>query len=239
MDGMDGSVLKFFDSTPLSLVNVMLNLALAAALAFLISWHFRRYGSTFSNRSKFARVLPVLTLTTMLIITVIKSSLALSLGLVGALSIIRFRTPVKEPEELAYIFLAIASGLALGADQQVLAVCLVPSILLVMGIQAAFRKTAAQSNVYLNVEIPVSGARAGADGPSDDTAELDSLVDSITPHTSRLNLRRYDVNDGALQASFHMDCEDVDSLVKLEQGVRKLHPRASLSFVERSSIQGV
>ena len=46
-------------------------------------------------------------------------TLALSLGLVGALSVIRFRTPVKEPEELAYVFLAIASGLALGADQQV------------------------------------------------------------------------------------------------------------------------
>ena len=68
---------------------------------------------------------------------------------------------------------------------------------------------------------------------------LDSLVDSISGHTSRLNLRRYDVNNGSLQASFHMDCNDVDSLVKLEHDVRKLHPSASLSFVERSSIQGV
>ena len=47
-----------------------------------------------------------------------KIFLALSLGLVGALSIVRFRTPIKEPEELAYIFLAIAIGLALGADQK-------------------------------------------------------------------------------------------------------------------------
>ncbi|MEM7167498.1 MAG: DUF4956 domain-containing protein [Planctomycetota bacterium] len=236
MDGIDGSVLKFFESTPFSIATVLLNLALAAGLAFLISWHFRRYGSTFSNRSKFARVLPVLTLTTMLIITVIKSSLALSLGLVGALSIIRFRTPVKEPEELAYIFLSIASGLALGADQQVLALCMVPAILVVMSIQAAFRKTSQQSNVYLNVEIPQDNSKVAAD---EGTPELDALVDSISTHTSRLNLRRYDVNDGALQASFHMDCDDVESLVKLEQGVRKLHPSASLSFVERSSIQGV
>ena len=56
-------------------------------------------------------------MTTLLVIAVVKSSLALSLGLVGALSIVRFRTPIKEPEELAYIFLAIALGLCLGADQ--------------------------------------------------------------------------------------------------------------------------
>ena len=67
-------------------------------------------------------VLPVICLTTLLVISVVKSSLALSLGLVGALSIVRFRTPIKEPEELAYIFLAIAIGLALGADQKEVAV---------------------------------------------------------------------------------------------------------------------
>jgi len=51
-----------------------------------------------------------------LVITVVKSSLALSLGLVGALSIVRFRTPIKEPEELGYIFLTIAIGLGFGAN---------------------------------------------------------------------------------------------------------------------------
>ncbi len=53
----------------------------------------------------------------MLIITIVKSSLALSLGLVGALSIVRFRSAIKEPEELAYLFLCIAIGLGLGASQ--------------------------------------------------------------------------------------------------------------------------
>ena len=57
-------------------------------------------------------------MTTMFIITIIKSSLVLSLGLIGALSIIRFRTAIKEPEELTYLFLAIAIGLGLGANQR-------------------------------------------------------------------------------------------------------------------------
>ena len=50
-------------------------------------------------------------------ITIVKSSLALSLGLVGALSIVRFRAAIKEPEELVYLFLIIATGLGVGANQ--------------------------------------------------------------------------------------------------------------------------
>ena len=52
-----------------------------------------------------------------LVILIVKSSLALSLGLVGALSIVRFRTPIKEPEDLVYLFLSIGIGIGFGAFQ--------------------------------------------------------------------------------------------------------------------------
>ena len=52
-----------------------------------------------------------------MVITIVKSSLALSLGLVGALSIVRFRAAIKDPEELVYLFLVIATGLGCGAGQ--------------------------------------------------------------------------------------------------------------------------
>ena len=56
-------------------------------------------------------------ITTTIVITIVKSSLALSLGLVGALSIVRFRAAIKEPEELVYLFLIISTGLGCGAGQ--------------------------------------------------------------------------------------------------------------------------
>ena len=59
---------------------------------------------------------------TTMVITVVKFSLALSLGLVGALSIVRFRAAIKEPEELIYLFFAIAIGLANGANQFLLSI---------------------------------------------------------------------------------------------------------------------
>ena len=93
---------------PLSVALLLLNLVVGVLLSLIVSWHFRRFGSTLSNREEFSQVFPFVSLTTVLIITVVKSSLALSLGLVGALSIVRFRTPIKEPEELAYLFISIA-----------------------------------------------------------------------------------------------------------------------------------
>ena len=109
----------FGSDAPLSVPDLLLNLVIGVVLAIMVRWHFRRFGSTLSNRDEFAQVFPFVTLTTILIISVVKSSLALSLGLVGALSIVRFRTPIKEPEELAYLFISIAIGLGLGASQSI------------------------------------------------------------------------------------------------------------------------
>ena len=109
--------LDLFNQAPLSLTALVINLGAGVVLSLILRWHYKHFGSTLSNRDEFSQVCPFILLTTILIITVVKSSLALSLGLVGALSIVRFRTPIKEPEELAYLFIAIAMGLGLGADQ--------------------------------------------------------------------------------------------------------------------------
>tara|TARA_B100001057_G_C22681909_1_gene884102 strand:+ start:450 stop:833 length:384 start_codon:yes stop_codon:yes gene_type:complete len=76
--------------------------------------------------------LPILSLITFLVILVVKTSLALSLCLVGALSIIRFRTPIKEPEELIYLFLSIGLGLGYGANQTLITISIFTGILIVI-----------------------------------------------------------------------------------------------------------
>ena len=129
--------LEITSDAPLSIITLLLNLGIGVLLSILVRWHFIKFGSTLSNREEFTQVFPFVLLTTVLIISVVKSSLALSLGLVGALSIVRFRTPIKEPEELAYLFICIAMGLGLGANQTLPSVVAGPAILLVM---AAFKR---------------------------------------------------------------------------------------------------
>ena len=97
--------------------NFILNLLLTIVITLLISGLYSKYGNSLSNRKSFSQVYPLIGIATFIIITIIKSSLALSLGLVGALSIVRFRSAIKEPEELSYIFLTIAIALGFGANQ--------------------------------------------------------------------------------------------------------------------------
>ena len=71
--------------TDLELRPLLLSLVLALILGQLLSWHYVRFSPVLSNKRKFARVFVFLAVTTFLVISVVKTSLALSLGLVGAL----------------------------------------------------------------------------------------------------------------------------------------------------------
>ena len=64
----------------LSIIALVINLLIGAVISVVLSWHFRRFGRTLSNRAALARVFPLIVLTTVLVISVVKSSLALSLG---------------------------------------------------------------------------------------------------------------------------------------------------------------
>ena len=70
----------------------------------------------------------------------IQSSIALSLGLVGALSIIRFRTAIKEPQELSYIFLCVAIGLGFGANERLITLAAGFLILAIIVLTAKLKK---------------------------------------------------------------------------------------------------
>ena len=101
-----------------SSTDFIINILITAILSEILAYIYKQFSKSFSNRNITSNNFVYVALTTMLIITVVKSSLALSLGLVGALSIVRFRTAIKDPEELAYLFLSIAIGLGLGANQR-------------------------------------------------------------------------------------------------------------------------
>ena len=114
--------LNFFvnQNIQIDLPNFIISLIFAAILSFLVQLFYIRYSSSLSNRKEFSKNFVILGVTTCIVIMIVKSSLALSLGLVGALSIVRFRAAIKEPEELVYLFLIIAIGLGCGANQIVI-----------------------------------------------------------------------------------------------------------------------
>tara|TARA_B100000780_G_scaffold269374_1_gene228127 strand:- start:894 stop:1586 length:693 start_codon:yes stop_codon:yes gene_type:complete len=116
---MDKSNFNFFtnQTIQIDLGNFIISLIVASILSLLIQFCYVKFSSTLSNRIHFSKNFIILGVTTAIIIMIVKNSLALSLGLVGALSIVRFRSAIKEPEELIYLFLVIATGLGCGAGQ--------------------------------------------------------------------------------------------------------------------------
>ena len=135
----------------ISITGFIINLLIAAILAIILKFIYEKYGNSLSNRSQFGRNFLLLTMTTMLIISIVKSSLALSLGLVGALSIIRFRSAIKEPEELGYLFLAISIGLGMGANQVLVTIVAITIILLmIVLISLVSSKFHKNQNLHIN-----------------------------------------------------------------------------------------
>ena len=124
------------------LTETLLNLLLCIFLTSLIGWFYRKYSRSLGGKMHIGTVLPLIGMTVFMVITVVKSSLALSLGLVGALSIVRFRTPIKEPEELGFLFLTIAVGLGLGAGFELVTIIVTIVILSYLRLTASqLRKT--------------------------------------------------------------------------------------------------
>ena len=90
---------------------------LTVITSYILKYTYEIKSKSLSSKHQISSILPLLTIIIFLVIMIVKSSLALSLGLVGALSIVRFRTPIKEPEDLIYLFLAIGLGIGYGALQ--------------------------------------------------------------------------------------------------------------------------
>ena len=108
--------------TSVSLLDMVLSLVLAFGLGILI---FLVYKKTFSGvmySSSFGVTLVALTMITTVVILAVTSNVVLSLGMVGALSIVRFRTAIKEPLDIAFLFWSIAVGIVLAAGMIPLAV---------------------------------------------------------------------------------------------------------------------
>ena len=215
-------------TAPLSLTALFINLGVGIILSILLRLHFKYFSSALTNRRDFQHVCPFVLLTTILIITIVKSSLALSLGLVGALSIVRFRTPIKEPEELAYLFIAIAMGLGLGADQTLPTVFASLVILVTMALFKWTRRDDSQGkNLYLSIDIRDKALPE---------LVLNKLNELISKHVIVSDLRRIDSRDSGFEATYFIDIKNPGKLSNLVDELHATFSGIGVTFLDQSRI---
>ena len=111
---------NLMDTTSLTLASVLLNNVVAIVAAFFIMFVYKFTYAGVAYSRKFNITLGAVTIATTMIMGVISNNIALSLGMVGALSIIRFRTAIKDARDAAFIFWAIAVGIGCGVSQYTL-----------------------------------------------------------------------------------------------------------------------
>lgn len=204
-----------------SVASTALNLLLGLVLSLLVAWYYEHYGQSLANRRKLAGLLPVLTLTTALVITIVKSSLALSLGMVGALSIVRFRTAIKEPEELLFLFIALAIGLGMGAEQRWPTAIGVALLLAYMAARLAWTRNRRGDSLYLNLLVAETGE-----------GRLAQVNACLAEHLKVLDFRRLDSRDGALQLTYLIDRASPQTLDALVDALKRRFTVVEISFLQ-------
>ncbi|MEL7222894.1 MAG: DUF4956 domain-containing protein, partial [Bacteroidota bacterium] len=182
------------------------------------------YGNAVSNRRRFANNFLPLTLGTLLVIMIVKSSIALSLGLVGALSIVRFRAAIKDPEELVYLFMTIGIGLACGANQPLLAVIAFTAILTIIwaGKMIGGEQKKLSGRLFINITT--------------DLEDLEVITKLLVEHLNSVELKRMDTLDQGLDLSFVGRADSPQQLNALQQAVRKLSDSTKLSLLEQPEL---
>ena len=136
---------NYATQSPFRIVIVLLLALLIGAFIYKVYQHF--FTCVIYSRS-FAMTLFGMTLLTSMVTLAISSNIVISLGMVGALSIVRYRTAVKDPMDLLYLFWAITSGITVGAGMYVLAVVTSIVILLMLIVFSRLQET---GKVYIAV----------------------------------------------------------------------------------------
>ena len=212
-------------SAQIPVLSYLINLILAAVLSFVLGKVYVQYGTTLSNRERFARTFIMLAVTTTLIITIVKSSLALSPGLVGALSIVRFRAAIKEPEELTYLFLVIAIGLGMGANQPLITLIGFLLAIVIIGVLSIGKPVEEKQNLFLNI-VDQDAHKVN----------LAAVMPILEKYCSSVNLRRLDESRENLEASLLVEIDNFKVLNEAKEELLKLSSSMRVVFLENKGI---
>lgn len=224
----DNTIIEKFATdlqAPLSLFTLSINLVVGIVLSLVLKIHYEKFSSTLANKKQFSIVLPFIVVVTILIITVVKTSLALSLGLVGALSIVRFRTPIKDPEDLAYLFLSIALGLGLGANQTFPTILSTFIILIFVALlkYKFFQNQVRNYYLHINFEKDFSGS-------------FDTLNQVMKDHSAQIDLKRLDTKSGKTNTLYQLTLESPETLKSLVEKLSEEIEGVEVTFTDYNGI---
>jgi len=208
------------DMSQLDLIPTLFSFIICLIMSFLVRDFYIRRSYSLTGKMHVGSIIPVLSSVVFLVIVVVKSSLALSLGLVGALSIVRFRTPIKEPEELVYLFLAISIGLGYASGHLLITTILTLSILVVIYFWLSNRNISKVNEFNLVVNWH-----------NNDIA-FSNIIDAINIIAKNIKLIRIDKAPSGNTAVIMIMPEKSSSIELIMNSLHELDSEMKISFFE-------
>ena len=221
-------------SAQLSFIDALTILIFAFLAGIFIKYLFRKYSNTFSSKVSIGNTLLILTITVASIIAVVKTSLALSLGLVGALSVVRFRTAIKEPYNLSFLLLSICLGISIGASQYMFSimVCITAliSLIYLSRVSTSNKKSHQRKNLIALDEIDTINLIL----PSNSSlTELENVLNKSTEYYSIVS---FDQSfEKSISVVIRIQVTDITAIEKAKATIFKSFPGSSFTFYNSPS----
>ncbi|MGI5894834.1 MAG: DUF4956 domain-containing protein [Candidatus Merdivicinus sp.] len=180
----------------ISLLDMAIAMLLAFALGLLIFFVYKKSYTGVMYSASFGITLIALTMITTLIIMAVVSNVVLSLGMVGALSIVRFRTAIKEPMDIAFLFWSIAAGIVLAAGMIPLAVF---------------------GSILIGIVLLIFSGQKNVDSPyilvvhCDSTQTEQAVQSFVAGNVKRLSLKSKSVAPGQIELNYEVRLKNADS----------------------------
>ena len=212
--------------------NFVIAIIISTFLAFFIKLTYMRCSNSLNDKNHFADIFIPLAIVTTLVITVIKFSLALSLGLVGALSIVRFRAAIKEPEELVYLFFIIGIGLANGANQYFIAI-----IATIITISILYLRKLSSDKIKKN-NITDSSTNIIQIQIDQNKQNSDKIINEIKSSVKYLKLKSMSSDNNLVQYNFWFDIDKnkLQNFIKKIEKITLNNKNLNIQLYSRSGI---
>lgn len=199
------ALIEGYAITTIDIKTIIVCIGLTAILSIYIYIIYRRLNKQALYNKNFNLALIAIAIITSAIILTIQSNIVVSLGMVGALSIVRFRTAIKDPIDLVFLFWAISVGIICGAGFALIAV--IASVILTILI------------VVLNI-LPMSGRLNVLVINADNYRIENEIMDIINEHTKYNKIQARNITTTGINMSVEIKCDDdrglIDSLMKCE-----------------------
>jgi len=208
-DIFKNSFVSMFAQTNISTSHIIMTLGMTCVIALYIFAVYRLITrKTFYNKN-FNISLAALALITAIVILTVQANIVISLGMVGALSIVRFRTAIKDPMDLVFLFWSISIGIACGAGMVEIAI--IGSLLLTIIIFVLDRLPVARASTIL-----VINASAGVE-------LMDSINEVVKSNSKYFKVKSRNVSDSSLDVVIELWASKEDELLKSLKAIEKVN----------------